>query len=114
MSDQSTISERTGNNPAQGLSRRRQRRRGINPHRSLLSIGPISLTVLFLIRALLPSPDPPHTFTIDALDLGVYVPAGRWSVIEIDGTDLAAGQLELFCSIGDHQANGMQGVLEVR
>jgi hypothetical protein len=44
----------------------------------------------------------------------VDVPAGRWSVIEIGGTDLAAGQLELFCSIGDHQAKGMQALLEVQ
>lgn len=58
--------------------------------------------------------DLPHTITIDAIDLEVFVPAGRWAVIEIDGAELAAGQLELFCSIGDHRAQGMVALLEVK
>lgn len=57
--------------------------------------------------------DLPHTITIDAIDLEVFVPAGRWAVIEIDGAELAAGQRELFCSIGDHRAQGMVALLEV-
>ena len=35
------------------------------------------------------------------------------AAVEIDGAALAAGQLELFCSVGDHQAKGMQALLEV-
>ena len=57
--------------------------------------------------------DLPHTITIKAIDLEVWVPAGRWSVIEIDGAELAAGQLELVCSVGDHRAKGMLALLEV-
>jgi hypothetical protein len=57
--------------------------------------------------------DLPHAITIDAIDLEVYVPAGRWAVIEIDGAELAAGQVELFCAIGDHKAQGMQALLEI-
>ena len=57
--------------------------------------------------------DLPHTITLDALDLEVFVPAGRWSIIEIEGADLVAGQLEIYCSIGDHRAEGMLALLEV-
>ena len=74
----------------------------------------VSLQEGDIYRAKVVNPsDLPHTITIEAIDLEVWVPAGRWSVIEIDGAELAAGQLELFCSVGDHQAKGMQAVLEV-
>lgn len=65
-------------------------------------------------RARLTNPsDLPHTVTIDAIDLEVFVPAGRWSVIEIQGSELSTGQLELFCSIGDHLQKGMKAQLEI-
>ena len=77
----------------------------------------VSLQEGDIYRAKVVNPsDLPHTITIEAIeaiDLEVYVPAGRWSVIEIDGAELAAGQLDLFCSIGDHRAQGMQALLEV-
>lgn len=67
-----------------------------------------------MLRAKLDNPsDLPHTVTIDELDLEVYVPAGRWSVIEIDGQELAATRYELYCSIGDHRPLGMQALLEI-
>ncbi len=74
----------------------------------------VSLQEGDIYRAKVVNPsDLPHTITIEAIDLEVDVPVGRWSVIEIVGSELAAGQLELFCSIGDHQAKGMQALLEV-
>lgn len=67
-----------------------------------------------MLRARLDNPsDLPHTVTIDELDLEVYVPAGRWSVIEIDGSELAANRYELYCSIGDHRPLGMHAVLNI-
>jgi hypothetical protein len=55
----------------------------------------------------------PHTFTIEALDLEVFVPAGRWAVLELHATDLAGAPLAVICTIGDHLALGMAGVVEV-
>lgn len=51
--------------------------------------------------------------TIEVRDLEVFVAPGRWAVLEIDGADLAPGQLSLFCSIGDHKDLGMQALVQV-
>ena len=56
----------------------------------------------------------PHTFTVDSLDLEVFVPAGRWAVLEIGADALAAAPLTVVCTIGDHLAQGMAGVVELR
>lgn len=63
-------------------------------------------------RARLVNPtDVPHTFTVDELDLDVYVPARRWAVVEIDGAGLATDDRYLvICTIGDHLERGMQAV----
>lgn len=56
----------------------------------------------------------PHNIVLDELDLEVFVPPGRWSIVEIDVAALsAAGPLELYCSIGDHYDRGMLALLEV-
>ena len=66
-------------------------------------------------RARLDNPtELPHTFTIESLDLEVYVPAGRWAVLEIGADALAATPLAVVCTIGDHLAHGMAGVIELR
>ena len=63
-------------------------------------------------RARLENPtDVPHTFTIESIDLEVFVPAGRWAILELDADDLAAGPLAVICTIGDHLALGMAGVV---
>ncbi|MEM7273668.1 MAG: hypothetical protein AAF547_11355 [Actinomycetota bacterium] len=54
----------------------------------------------------------PHTVTIDALDLEVWVPAGRWAVLEFDG-GLLSESVAFYCSVGDHRDLGMSGLLEV-
>jgi hypothetical protein len=56
----------------------------------------------------------PHTFTIEALDLEVFVPAGRWAIVELDADDLSGAPLAVVCTIGDHLSLGMAGVVEVR
>ncbi len=58
--------------------------------------------------------DLPHTFTIEALDLEVFVPAHRWAIIELEPDDLAGAPLAVICTIGDHLAQGMASVIEVR
>jgi hypothetical protein len=66
-------------------------------------------------RARLVNPsDAPHTFTIESIDLEVYVPPGRWTVLELSPDDLAGAPLAVICTIGDHLALGMAGVVEVR
>lgn len=66
-------------------------------------------------RARLANPsDAPHTFTIDSIDLEVYVPANRWAVLELSPDDLAGAPLAVVCTIGDHLALGMAGAVEVR
>jgi hypothetical protein len=65
-------------------------------------------------RARLVNPsDAPHTFTIESIDLEVYVPAGRWAVLELTEDDLAGAPLAVICTIGDHLALGMAAVVEV-
>ena len=66
----------------------------------------------FRARLVNPS-DVPHTFTIEAIDLEVYVPAGRWAVLALTVDDLAASPLTVICTIGDHLSLGMAGVVEV-
>lgn len=57
----------------------------------------------------------PHTFTIESLDLEVFVPAGRWAVLEIDvEKGLVQAPLAVICTIGDHLSLGMAGVVETR
>jgi hypothetical protein len=64
-------------------------------------------------RARLVNPsDEPHTFTIESIDLEVYVPAGRWAVLELTEDDVAGAPLAVICTIGDHLALGMVGVVE--
>jgi hypothetical protein len=68
-----------------------------------------------MYRARLVNPsDAPHTFTIESIDLEVYVPPGRWTVLELSPDDLAGAPLAVICTIGDHLALGMAGVVEVR
>lgn len=57
--------------------------------------------------------DVPHTFTVDSIDLEVYVPAGRWALVELSPDDLAGAPLAVICTIGDHLELGMAGVVEV-
>lgn len=65
-------------------------------------------------RAKLVNPsDLPHTFTIETLDVDVYVPAGRWAILEIPPTDEATGPLSIICTIGDHEALGMRATVDV-
>ena len=59
------------------------------------------------------SSDLPHTFTIEAIDLEIFVPAGRWAILELDPDDLAAAPLAVICTIGDHLSLGMAGTVEV-
>ena len=67
-----------------------------------------------MYRARLVNPsDAPHTFTIEAIGLEVYVPTGRWAVLELAEDDLAGAPLAVICTIGDHLALGMAGVVEV-
>ncbi len=56
--------------------------------------------------------DLPHTVTIDAIDLEVWVPAGRWAVLEFDAGDLPEA-VAFYCSVGDHRDLGMSGLLTV-
>lgn len=66
-------------------------------------------------RAKLDNPsDAAHTFTIESIDLEVYVPAGRWAILELDVDDLAGAPLAVICTIGDHLALGMAGSVETR
>jgi hypothetical protein len=55
----------------------------------------------------------PHTLTIEALDIEVFVPAGRWAVLELEAGDLAGAPLSVICTIGDHLSLGMAGVVEL-
>lgn len=65
-------------------------------------------------RARLVNPsDAPHTFTVESIDLEVFVPAGRWAVLELSEEDLAGAPLAVICTIGDHLALGMAAVVEV-
>jgi hypothetical protein len=55
----------------------------------------------------------PHSLTIDSLDINVFVPAGRSSVLEISAEQLqqSQGQLPIYCIVGDHKALGMARTL---
>ncbi len=49
----------------------------------------------------------PHTMTIDALGLEVYVPAKRRAVLEINPDQLRKSPLSVYCSVGNHKELGM-------
>jgi len=53
----------------------------------------------------------PHTFSVDALDLSVYVPAGRTAFVDVAiperTTDLA-----IYCAVGEHRQLGMELLFE--
>lgn len=64
-------------------------------------------------RAIVRNPsDLPHTVTIDSLGIEVYVPARRWSILEIDQAELPRLPVPIYCSIGDHRVQGMERLLE--
>lgn len=63
-------------------------------------------------RAKLVNPsDLPHTFTIDAIDVDVFVPAGRWAIVEIPAHRLTTEPVPIVCTIGDHEDLGMRATL---
>jgi hypothetical protein len=50
--------------------------------------------------------DLPHTFTVDAIDLDVYVPAGRSAVVDVElPSDI--DRLDVHCAVSEHRALGM-------
>lgn len=53
----------------------------------------------------------PHTFAIDALDLDVYVPAGRQAIVDVPLPNTNE-PLSLHCAIGDHAERGMTATLD--
>lgn len=55
--------------------------------------------------------DLPHTFSIDALDLDVYVPAGREAIVDV-ALPNTNEPLSLYCAIGDHADRGMTATLD--
>jgi hypothetical protein len=58
----------------------------------------------------------PHSVTIDSLNINVFVPAGRSSVLELTAEQLRQerGQLPVYCIVGDHKALGMARTLEFK
>jgi hypothetical protein len=59
------------------------------------------------LRARFSNPsDLPHTFTIDDLDVDVYVPAGRSADVDVE-IDPFDEPLRIHCTIGDHTELGM-------
>lgn len=50
--------------------------------------------------------DLPHTFSVDALDLDVFVPAGRDAYVDVV-IPPSVGGLDVYCAVGDHEALGM-------
>ena len=74
-----------------------------------LSDGPITLPADGTFRARLENPsDLPHTFTVEEVDVEVYVPARRWAIVELDGASLGADEVAIICTVGDHLDRGMQ------
>lgn len=64
------------------------------------------------LRVLLDNPsDLPHTFTIDAAGVDVYVPAGRRTFVDIAIERMDAEPLSVHCAIGDHRDLGMVATL---
>jgi hypothetical protein len=57
----------------------------------------------------------PHTITIESLDIDLYVPAGRFSVIEIGPDDVgpSGSRIPMYCTVGDHRALGMERALDI-
>jgi hypothetical protein len=56
----------------------------------------------------------PHTITIDSLDIDLYVPAGRSSVLELSPEQLTKGAnaFPMYCTVGDHATLGMRRSIE--
>jgi hypothetical protein len=57
--------------------------------------------------------DLPHTLTIAALNIEVYVPARRWAILEIGRDQLPRQPLLVYCTIADHRSLGMERTLEM-
>jgi hypothetical protein len=57
----------------------------------------------------------PHTSTIESLDIDLYVPAGRYSIIEIrpDQVSPRGSKIAMYCTVGEHRALGMQRTLDI-
>ena len=74
-----------------------------------LADGPITIPTGGTFRAVLENPsDLPHTFTVEELDVEVYVPARRWAIVELDGSSIGGDEVEIICTIGDHLEQGMR------
>ncbi len=54
--------------------------------------------------------DLPHTFTIEAFGLDVYVPAGRDAVVDVDARATTSA-VRVVCLVGDHADLGMVATL---
>lgn len=75
--------------------------------------GAITVAATGIQRFRLDNPsDLPHTVTIDTIDVEVWVPAGRWAVLEFDAGELS-DTVAFYCSVGDHRDLGMSGLLTV-
>jgi hypothetical protein len=57
----------------------------------------------------------PHSLTIDSLGIDVYVPAGRYSILEITPEQLLGAEdgLHMYCTVGEHRMLGMERPLIV-
>jgi hypothetical protein len=57
----------------------------------------------------------PHTITIESLDIDLYVPAGRFSVIEIgpDEVNPRGSRIPMYCTVGEHRTLGMERTLDL-
>jgi hypothetical protein len=64
------------------------------------------------LRVLLDNPsDLPHTFTIEAVGVDVYVPAGRSAFVDVPFERAVAEPPSIHCAIGDHRQLGMVATL---
>lgn len=57
----------------------------------------------------------PHSVTIESLDIDLYVPAGRYSILEITPEQLQSIEtnLSMYCTIGEHRDLGMSRTLDI-
>lgn len=57
----------------------------------------------------------PHSLTIESLGIDVYIPAGRYSVVEITPEQLQSieTKLSMYCTIGEHRSLGMARTLDI-
>jgi hypothetical protein len=60
------------------------------------------------------SSDLPHTVTIDSLGINLYIPAGRFSVLQLtdDQVEFQDDRIPIYCTVGDHQTLGMKRTLD--